>query len=75
MTVSKEEIIEFIEEWGQSPEEIKDNLEEIYDYEIEVDDDFIMNTGNYAWCEEYGVWITDNEETQSHDVYTYLGLS
>ena len=75
MSVSKEEIKEFIEQWGQSPEEIKNNLEEIYDYEIEADDDFILNTRNYKWCEEYGVWITDNNETQSHDVYKHLGLA
>tara|TARA_R110002012_G_scaffold113227_4_gene259232 strand:+ start:2635 stop:3096 length:462 start_codon:yes stop_codon:yes gene_type:complete len=73
-SVSKEEIKEFIEQWGQSPEEIKNNLEEIYDYEIKADDDFILNTRNYKWCEEYAVWITDNYETQSHNVYKHLGL-
>ena len=74
-SVSKEEIKEFIEQWGQSPEEIKNNLEEIYNYEIEADDDFILNTRNYKWCEEYAVWITDNYETQSHNVYKHLGLA
>jgi len=74
MLVSKEEIKEFIEQWSQSSEEIKNNLEEIYDYEIEVDVDFILGTKNYKWCEEYNVWITDNNETQSHDVYKFLGL-
>jgi len=75
MAVSKEEIKEFIEAWGQSPEEIKNNLEEIYDYEIEVDDDFILNTKNYKWCEKYHVWITANHETQSDDMYKHLSLA
>ena len=72
MEVTNNQIKEFLNEWGQSDEEIKNNLEEIYDYEIEVDAEFIINTKNYRWCENYNVWITDNSESQKNIVYNHL---
>ena len=75
MAVTKETLEQFICDWGQTPSEIKDNLEEIFEYEVEVDDSFVRSTGNYKWCEDYGVWITHNEITQAHEVYKSLNLS
>lgn len=65
--VTEEEIEDFIEEWGQTPEEIKNALEESLDEEIDVE--FIINTGNYIWLESHGVWITDSIESRQHPMY------
>lgn len=65
--VTEEEIEDFIEEWGQTPEEIKNALEESLDED--VDDQFIINTGNYIWLESHGVWITDSIESRQHPMY------
>ena len=72
ITITKKEIKEFVSDWGQEPYEIKNNLEEIYDYEIEANDDFIMNIGNYFYSEPFNVWITIDNESSSHKVYSYL---
>lgn len=65
--VTEEEFEDFIEEWGQTPEEIKNALEESLDED--VDDQFIINTGNYIWLESHGVWITDSIESRQHPMY------
>ena len=72
ITITSKEIDSFVEEWGQEPDEIKNNLEEIYDYEIEANDEFIMSTGNYFFSEPFGVWITIDNDSSSHKVYSYL---
>ncbi|HIB83122.1 MAG TPA: hypothetical protein EYO59_00565, partial [Chromatiaceae bacterium] len=55
--INKEDIKAFVDDWGQSDEELKANLEEIHNYEIEADAEFIMNTGNYFWLDEYSAWL------------------
>jgi len=70
--MTKEEINNFIRDWGQTPDEIKDALEEIHDYEVEVNDEFISNIDTYHWCEKYGVWLTKSGERYNKEIYQHL---
>lgn len=70
LIVEEDEINAFIEEWGQTPDEIKTALEETLGEE--VTDEFILDTGNYKWLEQHGVWITDTFESRQHPMFNVL---
>ena len=72
--ITQEEINTFIRDWGQNPSEIKNNQEEIYDFEIEVDDDFIIGIGNYFFSESQNIWVTIDNESSQEKVFKYLDL-